>query len=219
LRALANQAAQSRNLRLAITSFQHLVTLRPDDADAWQRLGLLLIATRQSHRGLDALSHAADLAPNDLLTQSALGNAALQAGRLDQADRAFHIVLAREPNDPHALVGLAKTTMRLDPSPAGLTAAEQETEAVLRVAPSADAYSARGQVRMTQLRLPEAINDFKASIALDPRARAPYVFLSQCYASTGRSDLARKTSAEFDRLTAAMLARDRDAGHAAKANQ
>jgi len=212
IRALANLDAQERHLQPAIQGFERLTQLLPNDADAWQRLGLLLIGAGENYRSLDALAHAASLDPNDLLTQGALGNMALQAGRLDQANQAYRIVLAREPNDPQALTGLARVMMRMDPSPAGLAAAEKQADLAVQVAPSVESHKARGQIRMTRGRLQEAIEDFNACISLDPRVREPYVLLSQCYARAGKPDLARKASDAFDQLRARQLARDRAAG-------
>ena len=217
LRALANLDAQMRRLRSAVQGFEHLTRLRPNDADAWQRLGLLLIGAGENYRSLDALSRSAALNPNDVMTQGPLGNLALQAGRFDVASRAFHAVLEREPENPQALTGLAKTMMRLDPSPTGLAAAEQEANRALHVRPFPEAYKARGQIRMTGRRFDEAIQDFNACIRLDPHGREPYVLLSQCYASAGRPDLARKASAEFDRLRAQQLARDKAPAHSPEA--
>lgn len=202
IRALANLDAQSRRLRPAIQGFERLVKLRPTDADAWQRMGLLLFGAGERYRSLDALTRAASLDPTDLFTQGSLGNIALNAGRLEQANHAFRAILAREPNDPAALIGLTRVMIRLDPSPASLKAAEQQADAVVRNAPSAEAYRARGQVRMAQRRFGEAIKDLNASRALDPKVLDTYVFLSECYATDGKPDLARKASAEYDRLTA-----------------
>ena len=209
IRGLSNLYAAHGRRQLAIHGFEMLVKLQPNDADAWQRLGILLMPSSEIYRSLDALTRAAQLAPNDLMTQDALGNIALACSRLDQADRAFRTVLSREPNDPQALTGLAVVRMRLDPSPASLKAAEQQIDIVLHTAPSASAYRARGQIRMAQRRLPEAIEDFKASQKLDPRDRDTYSQLSQCYASSGRSDLARKESAEFDRLLQEQRTKDK----------
>jgi Flp pilus assembly protein TadD len=212
IRAQANLDAQAHRLRPAIQGFERLTQLRPDDADAWQRLGLLLIGAGENYRSLDALTRAATLDPTDLVTQHALGNMALQAGRLDQADRAYHVVLAREPDDPQARVGLALVMMRRDPSPAGLKMAEQQVEDVLHDSPSPSAYGARAQVRMTMRRFDEAIEDFNTALSLDPNNRDLYVLLSQCYASAGKPDLARKASAEFERRREKQLARDLAAG-------
>ncbi|MCW3098844.1 MAG: hypothetical protein JWL77_4462 [Chthonomonadaceae bacterium] len=219
IRALANLDARMRRLRPAIQGFERLTQLRPNDADAWQRLGLLLIGAGENYRSLDALARSAALEPNDLITEGALGNMALQAGRFDEADRAFRKVLERESENPQALTGLAKVRMRSDPTPAGLTAAEQLAEKALQAEPSLEAYKARGQIRMAQRRFAAAIQDFNACIRLDPRSREPYVLLSQCYASSGRPDLARKASAEFERLRARQLAEDKGAAHSPEATQ
>lgn len=69
---------------------------------------------------------------------------------------------------------------------------------------------------MTQRRWHEAIEDFKESITLAPEHRETYVLLSQCYASTGRPDLARKASATFERLRNAQLSVDRAAAQSAE---
>jgi Flp pilus assembly protein TadD len=212
IRALANQDAQLHHLRPAIAGFERLTQLQPNDADAWQRLGLLLMGAGQNYRSLDALTRAAALDPTDTMTQGALGNMALQAGRLDQADRAYLTVLAHEPRNPQALTGLARTMMRMNPSPEGLVAAEQQADIAVQAMPSVESYKARGQIRMTRGRIREAIEDFEACVRLEPRAREPYVLLSQCYAVAGRPDLARKASEAFERLRAAQLARDRAAG-------
>ncbi|MCW3100215.1 MAG: hypothetical protein JWL77_5833, partial [Chthonomonadaceae bacterium] len=72
IRALANLDARMRRLRPAIQGFERLTQLRPNDADAWQRLGLLLIGAGENYRSLDALARSAALNPNDLITEGAL---------------------------------------------------------------------------------------------------------------------------------------------------
>ena len=209
LRGLANLDAEADHIHDAIEGFQKLVQLQPRDADSWQALGLLFIRTGENYRSLDALTHAATLAPNDIITERALGNMALYAGRLDQANTAFRRVLAQIPNDPQAMIGMAGVMMRMDPSAAGLAAAETQADAAIAVAPTALAYDVRGQIRMTEHHLSEAIQDLVASRSLEPNHRQTYVLLSQCYASAGKAELAKQMSAQFEKLTAQKLARDR----------
>lgn len=208
LRALANQAAQNRNLPLAIESFEHLVNIRPDDADAWQRLGLLYIGDRQSARSVEALSKSAALNPNDPLTLRSLGIMSLRLGRLDDAYRALRTAITRQPNDAEARSALASVMMRLDPSPAGLAAAEQQVDTALNIRPSGDGYNTRGQIRMAQRRFADAIQDLTYAIKLQPRTKSTYLLLSQCYASAGKPDLARKISSEYERLAAVQAVRN-----------
>ncbi len=212
LRALANLDAQQRRLRPAIRGFERFVKIQPNDADAWQRLGLLLIGVRENYRSFDALSHAAALDPRDVMTQRSLGNMALYANRLETARAAFTAALAIEPRDPQSLAGLAAVMMRLDSSPAGLAVAEREADAAVSAARSAMALRTRGEIYVMQRRLPEAIQDFNESIALEPNHRNTYVMLSQSYASAGKPDLARMASARFEQLTDRQLERDRKLG-------
>jgi tetratricopeptide (TPR) repeat protein len=213
IRALANLDAQEHHLRPAMQGFERLTQLLPKDADAWQRLGMVLMGVGENYRSLDALTRAATLDPNDLLTQTALGNMSLQAGRLDQAEHAFEVVLAKRPDNPQAHMGMALVIMRRDPSTDGLKKAEEQAEAALRTVPSPAAYSTRAQVRMTMHRFEDAIPDLNAAINLEPDNRNLYVLLSQCYASAGKPELARRASAEFERRRTAVLARDRAARH------
>lgn len=94
-----------------------------------------------------------------------------------------------------------------------MTAEKQATEAIA-AAPTAEAYSARGQVRMARRSFQAAISDLNAAVSLSPQSRELPVLLSQCYASAGRPDLARKFAAEFERRRDRQLARDRAAGAA-----
>ena len=209
LHALANLNASERKLDEAIKGFERITQLQPRDADAWQRLGLLLIGARQNYRGLDAMMKSAELNPADLFTQTSVGNLSLQAGRIEQASKAYQIVLAKEPNNPQALTGQARATMRLEPSPEGLKKADRLATSSLEITPSYLTYYVRGQIRMNLRRLPEAIADLKESISLNPKNIEPYVLLSQCYSQTGNRELALKASREFDRLKAQQLESDR----------
>ncbi len=211
LRTLANLDAQQHHLAPAIKGFERLTQINPKDADAWQRLGLLLIGARENYRSYDALSHAAALAPNDILTQRAFGNMALHAGRLPEAKKALQAVLALDPNDQEALTGLGGVLMQTDPSPSGLASAETYTTTALQSAPSAIAYRIRGQIRMMQRNFPGAIEDLNFSVRLEPEHRSTYVYLSQCYARAGKPDLAKKATAIYEKLTEEGLAKDRTA--------
>lgn len=199
LRAQANAAAQAHRIPEAIVGFESLVRLRPEDADAWQRLGLLYMGDRQYARSLEALSRAAHLDPQDPFTQVNLGILALNMGRLEEANRALRAAIARQPDNARALAALAIVTMRLDPSPSGLTAAEQQADSALRADPDYAAYNTRGQIYMAERRFGPAIQDFRAALQFNPRARSTYLLLSQCYASSGQPDLAARTAAEFQR--------------------
>ncbi len=209
LRTLANLDAQQHHLNPAIKGFERLVQINPKDADAWQRLGLLFIGARENYRSFDALSHAAALAPNDMMTQRSFGSMQLQSGRLSDARKTFQIVLAHDPNDQQALSGLASVFMQLDPTVHGLATAETYATSALKFSPSALNYRIRGQIRQLQHNFTAAIDDLNTSIRLEPEHRATYVLLSQCYASAGKPELAKKASLSYELLTEKKLSRDR----------
>jgi len=200
LRAQANEDARSGRIRNAIAGFEALVRLRPQDADAWQGLGLLYMREQQYARSLDALSRSATLKPQDPLTQYNLGTLALNLGRLDQADRALRAAIAQQPDNARARAALAIVTMRKDPSPAGLAAAEQQADSALRAGPDYATYKTRGQIYMAERRFQPAIKDFQAALRLNLRAESTYLLLSQCYASAGQPDRAARTASEYQRL-------------------
>ncbi len=99
--------------------------------------------------------------------------------------------------------------MRKDPSPAGLAAAERQVNQAIETQPTAEGYRTRGQIHMAQRRFEPAIQDLKTAIQMDPDERYAYVLLSQCYASSGKPDMARRISAEYDRLTRALMTKDK----------
>jgi len=209
LRGLANLDAQARRVHHAVAGFAHIIRLQPKDADAWQRLGILCMADRQFDRSLGALSTAATLDPNDLVTSRFLGIVQLHAGRVEEATRSLNAVLARQPEDAEARAALANAMMRLDSSPMGLTAAEQQANECLRTRPIAEGYRTRGQIYTAQRRFQEAIQDYQTAIKMEPNTRYAYLLLSQCAASAGKPDMARKASAEYQRLTRELLIRDK----------
>ena len=210
LDGLANLDAQVRRVHHAIAGFDHILRLRPKDADAWQRLGILCMADRQYDRSLGALQTAAELDPNDLVTNRFLGIVELHAGRLDEASRTLRAVLARQPDDAEVRAALANAMMRMDASPKGLAAAEQEADSALSARPFAEGYRTRGQIYTAQRRFDAAIQDYQTAIKMEPNTRYAYLLLSQCYASAGKPDLARKASSEYQRLTKELLAKDKN---------
>jgi len=212
IRATANGYAQHGQLYHAISGFELLIRRDPNDADAWQRVGLLYRATGQLGRSWDALSTAARLNPQDYLSRTALGMLAPHLGKLTEADSLLRQVLDRDPGNPDALTAHASLLIRLDPSGRGLKQAEQEIDRAISVRKSGPAYDIRGQVHRAQRRFKEAVQDFRDAIAVEPRARSHYLFLSQCYAALGDSAMAREVMAQYEKLPRARQPVDVPAG-------
>jgi len=219
IRAAANSDARHGRLYHAISGFEQLIRRDPDDADAWQRVGLLYRATGQLGRSWDALAEAARLNPHDYLSRTALGMLGPHLGRLTESDTMLRQVLQSDPGNADALTAHASLTIRLDPSSQGLKLAEQEVDRAIRARKSGPAYDTRGQVHRAQRRFKDAIQDFKDAIAVEPRARSHYLFLSQSYAASGDSTMARAAMAQYENLPRAQQPIDAPAGDRAGRTQ
>ncbi len=202
-RALAQLSEQRQDDRAAIDAYEHLTQLRPNDAAAWRQLGILYNRKNLWARGQAALQHAATLDPKDTRTQTELGNNALTQGDLPQAKQAFDQALALHPDDSDALVGAARVTLQLDPTPAGWTRAEQQVHRALTLHPTGQALMVRGQIRMQRRDYADAIADLKAALAQDKSLLSAYIYLSQAYARSGQAAFARKASADYQAALAA----------------
>lgn len=200
LMAQGNQDAQMGRVPQAVGAFEQATRLDPGSASAWQRLGLLCSREREFHRGLVALEKAAALDPHDALTARTLGLVALSMSRFDEAARVLRCAAALDPADAEAQGALAEAELRQDPTQAGQVEAEKTAQASLRLRPTSAAYTALSEVAMARHRYPAAIDDLNAALKLDPRRERTYLLLSQCCASAGKPDLARKAVATYLRI-------------------
>lgn len=205
LRGLAYLDVRENNRQNAIDGFQHLVKLNPMDAESWQRIGLIYYMSGEKSRSLNPLLKAAELNPNDMLTQRTLGIIYAGKGNLSEAKRALTQVVTKQPSDSDALAILSLVTMRMDSSPSGLKTAEDQADKAWKIHPTAEVYRSRCQIYMAQRRFKLAINDLNSAIRLEPFTHFPYLLLSQCYASIGKSDMARKVTDQYDTIMKTRL--------------
>jgi|SRR5579884_35302 len=196
---------QQHDIPSALDAFDHATRLDPKDALSWRELGLLEDSRSAPARGLDALQRAAALTPNDLTTQDMLGVHALTDGKLPIAKQAFDRALALRPSDPDALVGSARVTLEMDPSPDGLARAGRQIDQALAAKPSADAYLARGQWNLLQRHYQAAVADLKTALKKDPSQIIAHSFLSRAYAGAGQPQLASKEANVFVAANNALL--------------
>jgi len=102
---LANERFTQGDFAGAAAAYESVLTLRPDNASAWQFLGVALIRTGQTIEAVRALQRAVDLNPADGQAQRNLASALLdahddggavphatEAVRLNPADAASHTV-------------------------------------------------------------------------------------------------------------------------------
>lgn len=196
---------QQRDTASALEAFDHATRLDPNDALSWRELGLLEDSRSAPARGLDALQRAAALTPNDLTTQTMLGVHALTDGKLLIAKHAFDKALALRSDNPDALIGSARVTLEMDPSPTGLARAGRQIDQALATKPGADAYLARGQWNLLLRRYQAAVSDLKTTLKKDPGQIIAHSLLSRAYAGSGQPQLARSEANEFVAANNAVL--------------
>jgi tetratricopeptide (TPR) repeat protein len=97
------EAANAREL------FEQAVRLRPDDAEAWNNLGVCWLAARKGDDAVAALSKALELEPNLLEAHVNLGSAyrfATDPDRVMKARAEFELVIRQAPRTPEPYFNL-----------------------------------------------------------------------------------------------------------------
>ena len=90
----------------------------------------------------------------------------LQSNRLPQAEQAYRQILQVQPNQPHALYGLARIALQVNK----LAEGEQFLQTIIQTSPNfADAWFSLGNLRTSQSRWAEAINCYEEVITLQPQ--------------------------------------------------
>ena len=97
---------QNGYLRQAAETFRQVISLRPDDADAWYNLGTLSLRRKEYDQARQALEQTVKLRPDYPEAWNNLGMLAGQSGQTDDAIRDFQRSLQLRPNYTIALVNL-----------------------------------------------------------------------------------------------------------------
>ena len=90
----------------AAESFQHVIALKPDAADAYYNLGTLSLKRNNLPQARDYLEKTLQLQPNYPEAWNNLGMMAAQQGQLDEAIRNFEKSVQLRPGFPTALLNL-----------------------------------------------------------------------------------------------------------------
>src|SRR5688572_21184636 len=88
---LARILIAAQAVREATTHLEHAVAADPADAEAWSLLGRLHQDAQRFGPAAQALTRAIRLDPSDVPALTALANAYVGLGRMDDADAAFEI--------------------------------------------------------------------------------------------------------------------------------
>lgn len=200
----ADGLAAAGDARAALALFQ-AASSGPLAAYALLRTGQLLHAQGAHAAALDALLRADTLRPGDAPILFALGNAARDLGRLDEAEAHFRAALSAAPASPEPAVNLANL-LRRQGRPGE---ARPVLAAALAASPgSATLHEAAGLVDLDEHDHAAAQSRFLAALRLAPGRAETEANLAEALAGAGRhADALRLLDAAIPRLADPALAR------------
>ena len=100
--SLANALLQKGRIDEALTYFQKMLKIKPDDANALYNLGNALLQKGRVEEAITHYQEALQIEPDDAAIHGNLGNALLQKGKVDEAITQFQRVLQINPHDAKA---------------------------------------------------------------------------------------------------------------------
>lgn len=93
---------QAGQIEAAITAFDGVIKLKPDDADSWINKGRLLDDKDQHQQAIEHYDQALKLAPDDSIAWSNKGNSLMALNRFDEALGCYEKALQLDPHNENA---------------------------------------------------------------------------------------------------------------------
>lgn len=191
---LARIAVVDNDLAKAETLFRTALRTNENDAHAIAGLGRLLLERGEADKALAYLSRAVELAPRDAGMQFALARALVLRGNRAFGEQAARNALAIAP-ELHGARYLLGQVLLED----GKVDEAQAAFAVLSEAPGFQAIArfGLGDVARHQRRLDQAIEHYRAGLALQPEQTRAVQLLGACLVSAAREEEALELYADF----------------------
>jgi arylsulfatase A-like enzyme/Flp pilus assembly protein TadD len=171
--------------REAATVLEEVLADDPANPAALSLLGSIRFAGGGAPSGLAALEEAARLAPGVFENQSHLANAYHEAGRFEDAGRAYRAALAIRPRDPRTLQGLGRALLASGDSGGAATVFREALGAGAR---DADVHASLGAALADAGDLPAAETELRAAVAADPAMAAAWNLLGVVVERSGRRE-------------------------------
>jgi len=165
LRRDGRSKGAARRFGEAIRDYERLLTLAPGDPDALARLAQLQAWTGNHDKAIVLYREAIAQQPLDLGLESDLADVLTWANRLEEAERLYEQVLARDGHHHEALKGLARARLlRGDPASAAAV-----IDRALELYPKdVDLHAARARMLSQKGQLGGAIRALKRAVQLAP---------------------------------------------------
>ena len=182
-----------------------------DRAEAYGRLGRVLMAARFNQPAAVSFLHAEALAPEDMRWPYYVGHAYLRSGDRADAAAAFDRALKLRSNDVNALIWLGETLLDDDRLPEAQAAFER----ALAVQPqSAAAFFGAGRVALARQDYTSAAQFLERALAADAVASAIHYPLAMAYRGLGDTQKAddhlRRRGSSYPALADPLMQDDED---------
>ena len=156
---------QLREALRSICQAQEQLESSPQDAAAYQQIGIGYFRTRAFGCGMDAYRHVIEIEPQNTAAHNMLGYCCISAGRFEEAVSAFHQLVEVAPEDPNSYDSLAEGYYQLGDT----TRAIQYYQQALAVDSTfSNPYYMLGTIFREQGRRDEAVAYLERYLELDP---------------------------------------------------
>ena len=96
----------------ALASWRESIRLEPHSPEAYKHMAEFYAMRGDGELGIASLHDALEILPNDLVLRQQLAELALRQDKLDVSESEYRTILASQPDDPAALLGLSRVYFR-----------------------------------------------------------------------------------------------------------
>jgi tetratricopeptide (TPR) repeat protein len=213
--ALAEISRQNGLIQEARIHFEKGLALKPDDAEAWYRLGLTLATfEKKTQEALTALDKAHRLQPERVDIALDLAETRAEQGQADDAEALFRQALTKAPESADVQARFGGFLAEKRPAPDAQNEAERLLRAALITNPEDDFARFRlGQIALGRGDAAGAVVQLEPIVARNPKAKEILYTLSRAYRRLGQNEKAQQMlkrvnalQSAFDALQAAQEA-------------
>jgi protein O-GlcNAc transferase len=180
-----HKAHLNGDLAFAEERYRQVLKLRPNAADAWHLLGVLLLKRGEAAEAVELIARAIAIDPKPQQFHTNYGAALYHAGRPEQAEREYRQVVERGPDDVDAYKNLS---VLLDGQGKTEAAVECLQQGARANPGAAHIHRLLGHLYLKYDRLEEAADSFRKCLAIEPANETVTSDLGYVLGKLGRHD-------------------------------